>query len=117
MYIRIYIYIRKCSDIFQTRQVVLSSMETFRNIEDAILHTKVPGEEATVMKTDQVEVLLNRLEKWELDGKLLEFPGRNTSVKLPQNFRSEQESQAEGGETGSYDSIFDAYVSLKASIE
>ncbi|XP_071821799.1 uncharacterized protein [Apostichopus japonicus] len=93
-----------------TRQVTLSSMETLKSIEGAILHNKVPGEEATVLKTDQVEVLLNRLEKWELDGKSFEIPERSTFVKLPQDFRNAQDLMSGDDGVNSYDAILDAHV-------
>lgn len=88
-------------------------METLKSIEGAILHNKVPGEEATVLKTDQVEVLLNRLEKWELDGKSFEIPERSTFVKLPKDFRNAQDLMSGDDGVNSYDAILDAHVSLK----
>ncbi|KAJ8038483.1 Polycystic kidney disease protein 1-like 2 [Holothuria leucospilota] len=55
------------------RNITLTALQTLKKIETAILHSKVPREEGTLLETSHVEVLLNRREMWEMDGKVHHF--------------------------------------------
>ena len=91
--------------------MTLSAMETLQDIQAAILHNKVPGEEPAELVTDSLSVLLSRQENWQLDGLALESKDGGFRFQLP----SGMHEFIDKGEEGQEDDIIDTQVNLYIS--
>ncbi|XP_033098968.1 polycystic kidney disease protein 1-like 2 [Anneissia japonica] len=88
----------------QDRNVTLVSLNALDQVKSAIFVNKVPGEEPTYLQTDTVSVVLQKQEKWDLDGLVFNDRDSGISFRLPDNVRN--------AVTGSEDQ-YDEVISLQ----
>ncbi|XP_071948700.1 polycystin-1-like protein 2 [Antedon mediterranea] len=73
----------------QNRNVTLVSMKSLEQVKSAILVNKVPGEKPTRLETDIMSVVLQKQEKWDIDGLVCEDVDSGIAFRLPDNIHSE----------------------------
>ena len=68
----------------QARNVTKAVLSALHDVQSAVLHNKVPGEEPTKLETDSLTVSLARQESWQLDGLGLESKDEGFMFQLPE---------------------------------
>ncbi|XP_038045501.1 polycystic kidney disease protein 1-like 2 [Patiria miniata] len=90
----------------QTRNVTLVSLHALDDVQTAILLNKVPGEQPTVLQTDSLSVILQRQEKRNLDGLVLQTENSDVVFRLPAGLSTAIDQHR----ASSYDEVIDTQI-------